>query len=343
MQFINVKTDFAFKKVFGSAESKDILISFLNAILNLKNNVIESLTIINPYQIPLSEGLKETYVDIQAKLENGTTVLIEMQTYNQGGFGNRIQSNLAKAYSTQLRSGDKYTKHNRVVALTVTDFLMFNDEKLKSTVITHFEFMERTKLVLFPYNKMEMVFVELPKFDKKEDELVTMADKWIYFIKQAGDFSDIPQSLVNEKNITDALKIANYATLTPEELDIEEKKSRWLADQEEIEFERQIVLDKLSQMKVEKQAVIEEKQAVIAENKAVIAEKQAVEKALAAEKETAKTAKMALEKAEQLIQQAEQNTKLQIAKQMLQNKIDITLIMQATGLEAELIRKLSVE
>ena len=34
MQFLNPRTDFAFKKIFGSAESKDILLSFLNAILN---------------------------------------------------------------------------------------------------------------------------------------------------------------------------------------------------------------------------------------------------------------------------------------------------------------------
>jgi predicted transposase/invertase (TIGR01784 family) len=31
--FINPKTDFAFKKIFGSEQSKDILISFLNAIV----------------------------------------------------------------------------------------------------------------------------------------------------------------------------------------------------------------------------------------------------------------------------------------------------------------------
>ena len=33
MRFINPKTDYAFKKIFGSSESKDILISFLNALV----------------------------------------------------------------------------------------------------------------------------------------------------------------------------------------------------------------------------------------------------------------------------------------------------------------------
>ena len=297
-----MRTDFAFKKVFGSEESKDILISFLNAILDLGEEVIVDLTIINPYQPSLFEGLKETYVDVKAELNNGTTVLIEMQAYNQGGFGNRIQSNLAKAYSTQLRSGDKYVKHNRVIALTVTDFAMLHDAELKEMVITHFGFMEVSKLVLFPYNKMDMVFVELPKFNKTEHELVTMADKWIYFIKQAGAFTSIPKSLLNEETINHALKIANTAGLTPAEEDIQEKKSRWLADQEELELERQIALKKLVSMR--------------AANAQLRAEKQA-----------------ALEQ----VKKSEHTTKLHIAKQMLQAGSEQSLIIQVTGLsESEL-------
>jgi predicted transposase/invertase (TIGR01784 family) len=331
MQFIDVRTDFAFKKVFGSEESKDILISFLNAVLD---DSIVDLTIINPYQIPLVEGLKETYVDIKAKLENGTTVLIEMQACNQGGFGNRIQLNLAKTYSTQLRSGDKYVKHNRVIALTVTDFVMLNDDKLKSSVITHFGFMELSKLVLFPYNKMEMVFVELPKFDKKESDLISMADKWIYFIKQVGNLTSIPQSLIDDETINHALEIANAASLTPEEVEIQDKKARWLADQEEVEAERQVALEKLAQMKVEKQAAVAEKKAAVAEKKAAVAEK----KAAVAEK---KAALAALAEKQTALEKAEQSAKLQIAKQMLQHGAEIAFIMQVTGLDEASIKNLS--
>ncbi len=333
MQFIDVRTDFAFKKVFGSEESKDILISFLNAILNFRHNPIVDLTIINPYQMPLVEGLKETYVDIKAKLETGATVLIEMQAYNQGGFGKRIQSNLAQNYSTQLQSGDKYMKHHPTIALTVTDFVMLHDEKLESSVITSFKFMETSQKVLFPYNQMEMVFVELPKFNKSESELSSMADKWIYFIKQVGHLSAIPESLAKDETINHALKVANSASLTPEELEIQMKKARWLADQEDAESERKIFLEKLAKIKAEKQAVEAEKQAVEAEKQAVEAEKQAVE-AVLAEKETA------LSEKEKALANAEKSTTLQIAKQMLQANIEIRLIMQATGLDEALIKSL---
>ncbi|MDM8563969.1 Rpn family recombination-promoting nuclease/putative transposase, partial [Candidatus Marithioploca araucensis] len=197
---IDVRTDFAFKKVFGSEESKDILISFLNAVLDFDGNPIVDLTIINPYQIPLGEGLTEPHIDIKAKLENGT-VIIEMQAYNQISFIKQVQSNLAKAYLSQLHSGKKYVKHNPVIALTVTDFVMLTDKKLKSSVITSFKFMETTQSVLFPDNQMEMVFVELPKFEKNESELRSMADKWIYFIKEAWNLTTIPETLTDDESI----------------------------------------------------------------------------------------------------------------------------------------------
>jgi predicted transposase/invertase (TIGR01784 family) len=326
MQFIDVRTDFAFKKVFGSEESKEILISFLNAILNFGKHKIMDLTILNPYQMPLVEGLKETYVDIKAKLENDTTVIIEMQAYNQGGFGKRIQSNLAQAYSTQLQSGDKYVKHNPTIALTITDFVMLHDEKLKSSVITYFKFMETSQLVLFPYNQMEMVFVELPKFNKTESELSSMADKWIYFIKQVGHLTAIPKTLAEDKTINKALKVANAASLTPEELEIQEKKARWLADQEEAESERKAAL-------AEKQAALAEKRAALEKLAQIEVEKQAVE----AEKQAALEK---AEKAKKTAQDAEQSAKLQIAKQMLQANVEIALIMQVTGLDEALIQKL---
>ena len=48
MQFLDVKTDYAFKKVFGSVDSKDKLISFLNAIVYEDCSVnIKDLTIVD--------------------------------------------------------------------------------------------------------------------------------------------------------------------------------------------------------------------------------------------------------------------------------------------------------
>ena len=100
MQFLDVRTDFAFKKVFGSEQSKDILIDFLNAIIDFEDVMVTDLTIVDPYQIPLLKGMKDSYVDVKAILSNQTKVIIEMQVLNVEGFEKRILYNAAKLYST---------------------------------------------------------------------------------------------------------------------------------------------------------------------------------------------------------------------------------------------------
>ncbi len=112
MMFINPKTDFAFKKIFGSPQSQESLISFLNSILYQGHSTIEDLKILNPYLAPKIRGLKDTYLDIKAKITGDKTVIVEMQVLNLEGFEKRILYNAAKSYSTQLSSGDDYTLLN---------------------------------------------------------------------------------------------------------------------------------------------------------------------------------------------------------------------------------------
>ena len=91
MKFLDIKTDFAFKKVFGSADSKDLLISFLNATIDFENNrKIEDLKIVDPYNIPMLKGMKDTFVDVKAELDDGSRVIIEMQVLNHEGFEKRV-------------------------------------------------------------------------------------------------------------------------------------------------------------------------------------------------------------------------------------------------------------
>ena len=219
MKFLDVKTDFAFKKVFGGEESKDILLSFLNSlVLFAGGEVIEDLTIVDPYQIPLIKGMKDTYVDVKAKLSGGTTVIIEMQILNVQGMEQRILYNAAKAYSTQLVQGERYHLLNPVIALTITDFVLFPElTECKST------FRLKEKNYLIDYNgDIELIFIELPKFIKNESELSNITDKWIYFIKNAGSLAYIPETLSVLPELSHAFTIANEAGLT-----LEEQEAQW--------------------------------------------------------------------------------------------------------------------
>jgi predicted transposase/invertase (TIGR01784 family) len=231
MRFINPRTDFAFKKIFGSAESRPILISFLNAILYEGEPVILDLEILDPYSVPRLQGMKDTYLDVRAQLRDGQVVLIEMQVLNLPGFEKRVLYNAAKEYSNQLQRGQDFHALNPVIALTITDFVMFAEPELAHRVISSFVLLEKDKLIRCPDGDVELVFVELPKFELDLDEIATLTEKWLYFLRAAPDIDVVPEGLSSVPEIGRAFEIAEYSRLSREEEAALEKKLRWVADQ----------------------------------------------------------------------------------------------------------------
>lgn len=220
MRFLNIKTDYAFKKVFGSENSKNILKSFLNSTLDLPS-LIDDLTIVDPYNVPKLQGMKETAVDVKAILEDKTKVIIEMQILNHDGFESRILYNTAKNYANQLDRGTKYTLLNPVIALTIVNFTMFNFDKYKST----FKLLEKENFTAYK-DDIQLQFIELPKFDKDIEECETIEDKWIYFIKNAQDLEISPEFI--DPNIQEAIEIANMASMNKEELELQTKREEFI-------------------------------------------------------------------------------------------------------------------
>ena len=222
MQFLDIKTDYAFKKVFGSEHSKHILISFLNSIIEFENNQkIKDLDILDPYNVPTLKGMKDTFVDVKAKLQNDTTVIIEMQVLNHDGFEKRVLYNTAKNYSQQLKKGEDYHLLNPVIALTIVNFEMFEFEKYKS----NFKLLEKENFTTYK-DDIELIFIELPKFTKSLDECKNIEDKWLYFIKNSEDLSVVPKDV--NKEIEDAYEIANTSNYTQDELELQRKRKEFI-------------------------------------------------------------------------------------------------------------------
>ncbi len=224
--FINPRTDFAFKKIFGSPQSQKILISFLNGLLYEGESAIQDLTIIDPYQAPRIEGIKDSYLDVKAKLIDGTTVIIEMQVLNVLGFKKRVLYNAAKAYATQLQVGDDYTFLNPVIALTITDFEMFEHSH---RVVSRYRLKENSDLTDYS-GDIELVFAELPKFNKGVDDLVTLTDKWLFFLKEANRLESVPASLDQESAIHDAFEVARQSRLTRDEMETLDQQAMVIHD-----------------------------------------------------------------------------------------------------------------
>lgn len=228
MPFINPKTDFAFKKIFGSPQSQDVLVSFLNGLLYEGTDTVQSLDILNPYQAPPIRGMKDTYLDVKALLHDGTSVIVEMQVLNVAGFEKRILYNAAKTYSTQLATGDDYTLLNPVIALTITDFVMFEDlEAYRSCFVLK----EKDFLIDYPTHDVELVFVELPKFERSLPELDNLMEQWLFFLKHAKELADIPHEMSAIPALRQAFEFANQANLSSEELEDLEHREMFIHDQ----------------------------------------------------------------------------------------------------------------
>jgi predicted transposase/invertase (TIGR01784 family) len=229
MRFINPKIDYAFKKIFGSEQSQQILISFLNAIVYDGEKIIQSLTIKNPYNPGQVLSLKDTYLDVKAVLNDGSIVVIEMQVAPMAAFEKRVAYNLSKAYANQLIKGEYYPRLNPAIAVTITDFILLKDS---SKIINKFVFQEEEEKKLKILEKeLGLIFVEIPKFKKSLSELQTLTDKWIYFLKEAATLEEVPENLGEVSEIELALNLASQVNMTPEEFEIVDQRGMMLQDE----------------------------------------------------------------------------------------------------------------
>ena len=229
MRYINPKIDLAFKKIFGSSDTKDILINFLNAILYEAQPVIENLEIIDSPPVNQGFGAQETQLDVKATINGDKIALIEIQLINVPSFGNRVLYNAAKSYSLKLTGEERYEKLKTVISLKIADFEMFeNQPEFRS----RFVFKEKEQQFDCPDTEIELVFIELPKFSKQLAELETTAEKWIYFLKNIGTLETVPETMSTVPEINKALRIASEGNFTQAELTQLQNQELWIQDQQ---------------------------------------------------------------------------------------------------------------
>jgi predicted transposase/invertase (TIGR01784 family) len=214
MKFVDIKNDIAFRKIFGNENKKEILISFLNAVLELpRGKKIKKIEIKNPYQLPEIKDLKSSILDVRATDERDISYIVEMQVEELDGFDKRVQYYTAKQYSSQIDRGDKYPELNQVIFIGILDFVFFSDDD--SYITRHRTVNIKTQRSSL--NGMEYNFIELPKFEKVFKKCKTLVDKWIFFIKNAENLDVIPED-IKDKGLKSAFEDANKHNWTKEEL-----------------------------------------------------------------------------------------------------------------------------
>ena len=98
MKFADPRTDFAFKKIFGNEYAKEVLISFLNAVLQLDEpHEIVSVTLLDPYEAPKTKYQQNSFLDVKCVDARGVTFVVEMQVAYVAGFEKHVIYNASKA------------------------------------------------------------------------------------------------------------------------------------------------------------------------------------------------------------------------------------------------------
>lgn len=217
--FADPKTDFVFQRIFGSEDGKPVLIGFLNDLLELDDaHRIESVTLLPPEQRPKVSELKYSIVDVKCVDVRGTTYVVEMQVLNVEAFEKRVVYNVAKAYTNQFDAGSVYPDLNDVIGISICDFELWPRKTGSRVPMLSRWRMQEQHSGTRGLSQLQLVFLELPKYDDGAREPRTLVDKWAYFFREAENLTTIPEAL-SHPPVRQALEAARTARFTTAEWD----------------------------------------------------------------------------------------------------------------------------
>jgi predicted transposase/invertase (TIGR01784 family) len=197
--FADPKTDFVFKRIFGSEARTPLLMALLNHLLELDETrairEIEHLS--NEQHVDVPE-LKLSIVDVKCTDVSGRRFVVEMQVLKVEGFEKRVVYNTSKAYVMQLRNAGEYPSLCDVVGVTICNFNLWTEEDEKGShkvpMLSRWRMQEQhTGEAGLP--QVQYTFLELPKY-KGGDNPVSLVDKWAYFFREAKNPQCCPASTV---------------------------------------------------------------------------------------------------------------------------------------------------
>lgn len=296
---INPRVDIAFKKIFGVEENKDLLISLINSIVSLEDQVSE-VTLLNPYNPKNFRQDKLSILDIKAKGKDGKRFNIEIQISDEADYDKRALYYWAKLYTEHLKVTEDYSSLSKAIGIHILNFTSIPLAKKYHNV---FHITEKESGLLY-FKDLELHTIELKKFsNNSNEELVDIVakikntlDMWVAFLTRNDllKAEDLPEKL-NDVNLKKAIEVLDVMNFSPEERDAYEDHLKWLR-----------------------------------------VESNTLKKAEA----IAKAEGLIEGKAEGLIE-GEIKGKLEVARNLLAEGMELTLIVKITGLSEEEVKSLS--
>ena len=227
---INPRVDFAFKKLFGSEENKDLLISLINSIVSEEEQVVE-VTLKNPYNLADYRAGKISILDIKARSENNRWFNVEMQISEDYNFDKRAIYYWAKLVTEQLSEGMMFKELKKTISINILDFnfIPATEEVHSCYKIINTNTGKDDKL----HDIFELHYIELKKFTKNYHQIENALDRWTTFLTKAHqlDKDHVPKELASDKDIVKAIEAVDRMFNEEERL-VYEVRMQSLADME---------------------------------------------------------------------------------------------------------------
>ena len=201
----NLKNDIIFKAFFGRKGNEEFLIDFLSAILHIK---IEKIKVREEVDLEkLNPEEKGGRLDLQATLNDGIIVNIELQIENKHNIEKRTTFYSSKVISMETERGTDYKDINQVIMINILDYELFGFD----------EYISETKVVLDKHRDYEVIngikwyFIELPKFRKINPDINQKLNQWLFLLD---DYDKEAICMAEKKNptIKKARKEVTYLT-----------------------------------------------------------------------------------------------------------------------------------
>lgn len=212
--------DYVFKKVFAKEGKEEILKDFLESILEIK---IQKIEVKNPELPKDLIDKKAGILDIKAELNENQICDIEIQVANEKNIEHRSTYYMSKLIAEQLNKKEEYNKVKKTIVINLLNFNYYKRNSYHQIAHMKFEKTKEEKYVDMGYTKedelatedIEMHFIEIPKFIKKNCGINTKLEQWLWLLTGKGEKVEMAEK--ENKEIKKAIEIL-------EEMSMDEKK-----------------------------------------------------------------------------------------------------------------------
>ncbi len=211
-RYINPYTDFGFKLLFGTPMNKDLLIGFLNSLLHLEHEITD-VTYLNAEHLGMAELDRKAVFDVYCENTAGEKFIVEMQKAGQKFFKDRSVFYASFPIREQAKRGDWNYELKAVYTVGILNFVFDEDSDDENYFHHEVKLMDIHRKEVF-YDKLTFIYLEMPKFHKSEEELVTLFDKWMFVLHNLSRLLERPAAL-QERIFTRLFEAAEIAKFTP--------------------------------------------------------------------------------------------------------------------------------